>query len=158
SFEDQLLTVGGRDGRKVLLNGVLIVPHVRRQHYGKYTCIAKGLHVTKQSSAWINTDSEFRCMTRFTKLPSDAVVREGTLKWFACLTTEKHQITWLRNGREIHESSKDKRIRILTNSYLLISPVNVTDSATYTCVAYDIVTKCKTSVSARLQVYRDVNE
>ena len=93
----------------------------------------------------------------FTEAPSDAVVREGMLKVFACLTSEESQIIWQKNGRQIHDA-KDPRIRILANDYLCISPVNVNDSAKYTCVAYNFRTKCVTKHTAKLRVYKDVKE
>ena len=93
----------------------------------------------------------------FTETPCDAVVREGMLKVFACLTSEESQVIWQKNGRQIHDAD-DPRIRILANGYLCISPVNVNDSAKYTCVAYNFRTKCVTKHSAKLRVYKDVKE
>ena len=96
-------------------------------------------------------------VSAFTEMPSDTVVRVGMLKVFACLTSEDRQITWQRNGRYIPENEAP-RVRALANDYLLISPVNVNDSAKYTCVASEQGSDCVTRVSARLVVYSDVNE
>ena len=96
-------------------------------------------------------------VSAFTEMPSDAVVRVGMLKVFACLTSEERQITWQRDGRDI-PMNEAPRVRVLANDYLFIRSVNVNDSAKYTCVATQLGSDCVTRVSARLVVYSDVNE
>ena len=61
-FEDRSLAFRKQEGR-IVMDGVLIITRVKRKHLGKYTCVANGQFVVKQTSAWVYIQSLSNCLT-----------------------------------------------------------------------------------------------
>lgn len=146
-FHDRILGNAERSlGVEVHPQGVLIIPEVRDEHSGVYTCMATTLLDLIESSSWLSLTEP--CSLHVTKAPRNITLREGQTAMFECYVPDADVILWRKDGDLIEPGP---RKRILVNQYLLIKNVLGTDEGEYTCAAR-ARSGCFAKVSARLTV------
>ncbi|KAK3779724.1 hypothetical protein RRG08_013679 [Elysia crispata] len=146
-FHDRILgNAEWSRGVEVHPQGVLIIPEVRDEHSGRYTCMATTLLDYAEKSSWLSLTEP--CSLHVAKAPRNITVREGQTAMFECYVPDAEVLLWRKDGDLIESGA---RKRILVNKYLLVKKVLETDEGLYTCAAR-ASTGCFSKVSAYLTV------
>ncbi|XP_055881580.1 uncharacterized protein LOC106071829 isoform X2 [Biomphalaria glabrata] len=130
-LHDRILTKADWSrGIEVHPGGVVVIPEVRDEHSGRYTCMAITSGDLLERSMWVTLKEP--CSLSVINAPSNITVREGQSAMFPCYMPDADVTMWRKDGNLIEQGP---RKRVLVNHYLVINQVVETDAGQYTCVA-----------------------
>ncbi|KAH9509765.1 hypothetical protein Btru_045146 [Bulinus truncatus] len=146
-FHDRILTKSDWSrGIEVHPRGVVVIPEVRDEHSGRYTCMATTSGDLLEKSMWITLKEP--CSLTVINSPTNMTVKEGQTAIFQCYMPDADVTMWRKDGNLIEQGP---RKRVLVNHYLVINQVVETDVGQYTCVSRS-KEGCFSKVSAYLSV------
>ncbi|XP_059167199.1 uncharacterized protein LOC131949357 [Physella acuta] len=149
-FHDRIITPDDSSlGVEVHPGGVVVIPEVKYENSGRYTCMATTSTYSDlvESSMWLTLIEP--CNLYVLIAPNNITIKEGQNALFQCYVPDADVTMWRKDGNLIDKGRK--RIRLLVNNYLVISSAVETDSGQYTCVARS-KEGCFSKVSAYLHV------
>ncbi|CAH1249635.1 HMCN1 [Branchiostoma lanceolatum] len=136
---------------------ILTIPKIKREHAGTYTCQATSGTTTVKCDIIVHVTEQERLVPPDFKIKprSQRVEKGGTVSLISEVSGEpKPSVSWLKDGKEVLETSRITTRHVGKNYILEISDAGEEDSGSYTCVGTNAAGQY--SCTATLHVYDEL--